>query len=128
MKNVKYVLIIHPEEIRHEKIVSYSDNKNDIIIDCNCFAWVERIMNWRYQIVDCNGNPYDGWGAYYFPYKAKFTLDILDGIHHEKITEIPVTVKDEKFYQSLEAYVKCECIEWAENFMDWYVEDIIKTN
>lgn len=118
MKNVKFVLIIRPEEMRHEKIVSYPEKEEDFIIDRDCFSWVESIMDWNYKIIGNNGKT----GILGYPYKAKLTVDILGGIHHEKIIEIPRKMEEEKFAFSLEDYVKSECIEWAENFMDWYVE------
>lgn len=119
-KKVKFILIIHPEEMRHEKIVTYSEKEDDLIIYCDCFSWVKSIMNWKYEIIGHNGKT----GILGYPYKAKLTVDILGGIHHEKIIEIPRKMEEETFAFSLEDYVKSECIEWAENFMDWYVDDI----
>lgn len=118
MKNVKFVLIIYPEEMRHEKTVSYSEKEDDSIISCDCFSWVKSIMNWSYKIIGHNGKT----GILGYPYKAKLTVDILGGIHHEKTIEIPRKMEEETFAFNLEDYVKSECIEWAENFMDWHVE------
>lgn len=126
MKTVKFILIIHPEEIRHEKTVFYSMDKscNDMSIDRDCFSWVKSIMNWNYEITSHNGKT----GILGYPYRAKLTVNILGGMYHEKIIEIPIEMEKEIFAFSLKEYVKSECIEFAENFMDWYVEDVINTD
>lgn len=59
---------------------------------------------------------------------AKLTVNILGGIYHEKTIEIPITMEEKTFAFSLKEYVKSECIEFAESFMDWYVEDVINAD